>query len=474
MLSVREIDHSIELIALHEFNSDHYPYLLETVAQTENQQHFSLLFAYPGATLTLDNNAKLSFKESNQPVGQFTVSAEQLAQHNFLTLLNQWYEQEKIPHPLPHAAFNHLPFQGGWFLYLGYELAGVIESTLKLPNCDDGLPMAFATRIAAALIFDHRTRQLYAVAEKNSEHILDRINEDIKSLQIQKTSVNVPLTRYQRLIEDNPDEYIENVLRTKRYIKEGDVFQVNLSRQWQAYYQKAVINCEIYAALRKHNPAPFFGLAKYENKCVISSSPERLVKVCNNTVETRPIAGTWQRSGDLQDDLLFRQALLAHPKERAEHIMLIDLERNDLGKLCIPGSIVVNELMSVESYAHVHHIVSNIQGEIAQNMVPGKVIEAVFPGGTITGCPKIRCMEIIAELEKVGRGAYTGSMGYISLNGNIDLNILIRSLVISDNHIRFRAGAGIVADSNPNKELEETRHKAKGILLALEGSDQIH
>jgi anthranilate synthase component 1 len=184
-------------------------------------------------------------------------------------------------------------------------------------------------------------------------------------------------------------------------------------------------------------------------------------------IETRPIAGTRPREPQFGGDQALQDELLTHPKERAEHIMLIDLERNDLGRICVPGSVEVDELMVLESYAHVHHIVSNVRGTVREGVTPGEVIRAVFPGGTITGCPKVRCMEIIAELEGEGRGAYTGAMGYLNHNGDMDLNILIRTITQSGEKIQLRAGAGIVADSVAEKELEETHAKARGLLLAL-------
>lgn len=199
---------------------------------------------------------------------------------------------------------------------------------------------------------------------------------------------------------------------------------------------------------------------------ILSSSPERLVRVRDNVIETRPIAGTRPRGvGD--EDALLSQALLTHPKERAEHVMLIDLERNDLGRVCVPGTVQVDELMVLESYAHVHHIVSNVRGIKRPDVTPGQVIRAVFPGGTITGCPKVRCMEIIAELEQTARGPYTGAMGYLNLDGSMDLNILIRTLLVENGVAQFRVGAGIVADSVPDAELQETRAKARGLLRAL-------
>jgi len=244
------------------------------------------------------------------------------------------------------------------------------------------------------------------------------------------------------------------------------VFQVNLSRGWQARFDAPLDPAALYARLRQANPAPFAGLFAGEGWAVASSSPERLVAVHGRTVQTRPIAGTRPRfPGD--DDAARIRELVGHPKERAEHVMLIDLERNDLGRVCTPGSVEVDELMTVESYAHVHHIVSNVRGQLRPGATPGEVIAAVFPGGTITGCPKVRCMQIIAELEQVPRGAYTGAFGWLGRNGDMDLNILIRSAEVRGDTASFRTGAGIVVDSVPGRELDETRAKARGLLRAL-------
>jgi anthranilate synthase component 1 len=199
----------------------------------------------------------------------------------------------------------------------------------------------------------------------------------------------------------------------------------------------------------------------------MSSSPERLVNIRQGEVQSRPIAGTHPRGEDDETDRDLSRKMLAHPKERAEHIMLIDLERNDLGRVCQTGTVEVDELMVVETYEHVHHIVSNVRGRLRDDVTPVDVIRAVFPGGTITGCPKVRCMEIIAELEQHGRSFYTGSFGYLGIDGSMDLNILIRSMLLSGKQISFRTGAGIVADSMPDKELEETEDKARGLLRAL-------
>ena len=225
---------------------------------------------------------------------------------------------------------------------------------------------------------------------------------------------------------------------------------------------------EVYLRLCSSNPAPFAGLVRWGDVALISSSPERLLRIRDSVVSTRPIAGTRPRGDSNVIDSALSEELFAHPKERAEHVMLIDLERNDLGRICVPGSVGVDEFMVLESYAHVHHIVSNICGTLRTDVQPGDAIRAVFPGGTITGCPKVRCMEIISDLESQSRGAYTGSFGYLNCDGSLDLNILIRTMVMSGKSIEFKTGSGIVADSDPVLELAETRDKAKGLRLALQ------
>jgi anthranilate synthase component 1 len=243
-----------------------------------------------------------------------------------------------------------------------------------------------------------------------------------------------------------------------------------LSRQWRGRAQGVIDPVDLYRRLRSANPSPFAALLRYGAFSILSSSPERLLELRGGRAATRPIAGTRPRGATPAEDDALVGALLANEKERAEHVMLIDLERNDLGRVCEGGSVAVDEYMSVESYAHVHHIVSNVSGTLRAAATPVDAIRALFPGGTITGCPKIRCMQIIAELEGCGRGAYTGSIGYLSRNGDCDLNILIRTIAIHGSELCFRTGAGIVADSDPAQELAETRAKALGLLRALEAA----
>lgn len=443
---VRTSDRYDDLLPLHEANPDRYPYLLESVAKGSVHARYDILFAFPGQCLALNNNGK--FSDSDRGSG-------------FLEELDDWWMQESICDSTEPV----VPFSGGWFLFLGYELAGEIEPHLDLPPSPNRLPTAFATRVPAAIIRDHQTRKTLLVAECNQEKLLDLLADDLKSTT--GDSIRSGLQQEISIIEEPPQRYLHAVKQAKQYVIDGDIFQANLSRLWSGVLIENISSARLYRSLRRNNAAPFAGLVCFDDMAIISSSPERLVSVRNRVVETRPIAGTRPRNELKMQDQFNSSELLAHPKERAEHVMLIDLERNDLGRVCVPGSVEVNELMVLESFAHVHHIVSNVRGRLRPDITPGKVIRAVFPGGTITGCPKVRCMEIIAELEGEGRGAYTGSMGYLNRDGSMDLNILIRTMVLDKNRLSFRAGGGIVADSIPERELEETRAKARGMLLAL-------
>ena len=368
---------------------------------------------------------------------------------------------------LEPAAANGLPFSGGWLLYLGYELAGEIEPRLRLPVPKDG-PIASAMRVPAAIIHERNSSKSWLVAEAAFEPLLARMAHDLANVPT-LVSPSVPLVTG-GVVEEAPEKFLRSVERALEYIAAGDVYQANLSRAWQARLTAGVTPQHLYQRLRETNPAPFSGIVRLEGITIVSSSPERLVSVRDGRASTRPIAGTRPRGQTAAADVDLARELHSHPKERAEHVMLIDLERNDLGRICEAGTVKVDELMTIESYAHVHHIVSNVSGQLRASATPGEVLAAVFPGGTITGCPKVRCMEIIAELEGTARGAYTGSFGYLNRDGSMDMNILIRSLEVAGDQLTLRAGAGIVADSVPDRELAETRAKARGVLRAL-GSD---
>jgi anthranilate synthase component 1 len=317
------------------------------------------------------------------------------------------------------------------------------------------------------LIHDRTRDRVIAVAEEDSAHLLDRIEADARLAAAEPDAPDGGFC-VKSIREEDPDAYLERVRRGKEYVAAGDIYQTNLSRPWHVELDRDPDVGALYNRLCNTNPAPFAALTQWRGATIVSSSPERLLRVEGRRVDTRPIAGTRPRSRRPGDDVAEMAALVEHPKERAEHIMLIDLERNDLGRVCEAGTVRVDELMTIESYAHVHHIVSNVSGTLRSDVTPIEALRAVFPGGTITGVPKFRCMQIIAELEGVGRGAYTGSLGYLGRNGTMDLNILIRTMALMGRQIEFRAGAGIVADSEPQRELGETRAKARGLLAAFE------
>lgn len=445
-------DGVFDLLKLHQLDSTAYPFLLESVAQSQNisgastssdANQFDILFAFPQETLCLNN----------------PIEAEQFVQkfeHDFSSLKVESDEQSCLD----------LPFSGGWFSYFSYDYAEVIEPTLQLPQqTESSLPLASIVRVPSAFIYDKSNEALYMVTEVGFESHFDLMREAFEKCR--KAVLKISPFDILSQSEEPEDKYLDGIADIKEYILSGDIFQVNLSRQWSVSLSTddAV---SVYESLRNNNPAPFAALVDFGDWQIISSSPERLVRYQAPRVETRPIAGTRRRSEDLAKDCALVEELRQHPKEIAEHIMLIDLERNDLGRICQAGSVEVNELMVIETYEHVHHIVSNVRGHLKEGVSPLEVIHATFPGGTITGCPKVRCMEIIGELEQMPRLAYTGSLGYINRDGSLDFNILIRTMLKQGSDIQFRAGAGIVADSIAERELMESRHKAKGLIRALE------
>ena len=444
---IQPLPHPIDLLALQQSDPARFPLLMESTASGTAQGRWSLLLATNGRALRLEADGVVR-------------DAHGLAQDgSFLHALDAAWAAER----LPRSSGNPLPFRGGWALMLDYEVASQIEPVLPARARADGHPSALALRCPAAVLHDHHENASFVVAEAGDQALLDTL------IGLATARLPVPGADWVppvEVSEDAPQRFTEGVRRVIDYLHAGDVFQVNLSRRWCARFAAPVSPQALYAQLRRANPAPFAGLFSGHGRHVVSSSPERLVSVHAGHAQTRPIAGTRPRfEGD--DDAARIQELVGHPKERAEHVMLIDLERNDLGRICTAGSVVVDELMSVESYAHVHHIVSNVSGQLREEVTPGEVIAATFPGGTITGCPKVRCMQIISELEQVPRGAYTGAFGWLNRDGDLDLNILIRTAEVAGNEVSFRTGAGIVVDSDAQKELDETRAKARGLLRAL-------
>ncbi len=369
-------------------------------------------------------------------------------------------------HSAPCESPSDLPFTGGWLCALGYELGGLLEPSAGRVE-DAEFPAAWLARIPAAILFERASGRCLLVAEAGQGELFERMQADLASPPPPLAAI----PSLHALQEDEPALFLDGVARIQDYIRAGDVFQVNLSRGWRAEFAAPVPAAALFARLMQMNPAPFSALLQMDDWAIVSSSPERLVRLGRDgVIETRPIAGTHPRSEDATEDAALRARLEAHPKERAEHVMLVDLERNDLGRVCEPGSVEVAALMEIASYRHVHHIESTVRGRLRAGVTVYDALRAVFPGGTITGCPKLRTMQIIRELEQVPRRSYTGSVGYINRDGSFDFNILIRSFLLRGNTLGFRAGAGIVADSVAARELDETRAKARGLLRALEAA----
>ncbi len=345
---------------------------------------------------------------------------------------------------LKHGAFGFFSYDFGWEIE---DLPNLAKDDLQIPKLLFVVP-------ATLIIFDHLKQEI--------EILSDKPNEVVNSLEPRRSvsgSNTYTNSRGDPNLKSNlSKENFENIVKkAKEYIASGDIYQANLSQRFQTSINEHPF--ETYKRLRRINPSPFASYFDFGEIKLVSCSPERLIKLENGIAETRPIAGTRPATATPDE-------LLLDPKERAEHIMLVDLERNDLGKVCEYGTVHVNENMIIEKYSHVIHIVSNVIGKLRKDKDQFDLIQAMFPGGTITGCPKIRSMEIIEELEPVKRGPYTGSIGYI-MKDKIDLNITIRTIVVKKNAAYIQVGAGIVADSIPEKEYFETLHKAQAMFEAL-------
>lgn len=473
-------------------------FLLESVKGPEKIARYSfigfnpcLVFKVKNGVMEIDNNP-LSPPFSKGGKGGLTEKKiiSSIKPLNALKELVKTYRQKPFEY-LP-------PFQGGIAGILSYDFVQYLERLPGNAVDDISLPDAHFLMVDRLIAFDHlfkkcwiivcpgvedslrrggeRARVDWSENYDEAEYEINRIRKAMSNLSLVnshqslvKTNNQYPITNKQIEInyEMKKDDYMDIVKKTKEYIAAGDIFQANLSQRVSAYIGDKS-PWSLYRILSSINPSPFAAFIDFGDYQIISSSPERLLRVKDGIIETRPIAGTRPRGKDVREDELMRTELLLNEKERAEHIMLIDLERNDLGRVSDYGSVGVDEFMITEDYSHVIHIVSNVRGNLAGGKDCFDAIKAAFPGGTITGVPKVRCMEIIDELEPVKRGPYTGSIGYISFSGNMDLNIVIRTFVIKDEIAYVQAGAGIVADSDPEREYYETLKKAEALIKTLE------
>jgi len=375
------------------------------------------------------------------------------------------------------------PFQGGAAGLFCYDFVRYLEKVPRTTRDDLNIPDAHIFLYDRLLAVDHKEQRAWAIAAPGARaddrsdpgalyseaaeaafRLAEAASAPESPVVLRPKSDNKPIEIRHEMTEE---QYTSMVRRAKQYIAEGDIFQANLSLRLSAEIGERD-PWQLYLTLREINPSPFAGYLDMGDYAIASSSPERLVRVQDGTIDTRPIAGTRPRGQDSGEDDRMRAALLLNEKERAEHIMLIDLERNDLGRVCDYGSVSVDELMITEDYSHVMHIVSNVRGRLASGKDMLDAIRAAFPGGTITGVPKVRCMEIIDELEELRRGPYTGSFGYMGYSGNMDLNIVIRTFTVKDRRATVQAGAGIVADSDPVREYRESLKKAEALIRTLQ------
>jgi aminodeoxychorismate synthase component I len=449
-------------------------FLFESLKGPENIARYSFIGLDPYLIVKVKNNV-VEIECNNRK----TLSHRNPIQR--LRELVKAYKQQQVKE-LP-------PFQGGAAGMLSYDFVHYLEKLPATTTDDLGVPDAHFFMIDRLIAFDHVEKKSWIIVCPGARQTALGFSEITKSGDLLLAEAENVLEDIEKRIsfeetagegrpyhaalkgkiscETEKEKYIEMVKKAKEYIAAGDIFQANLSLRVSANIG-STDPCDVYAILRKINPSPFAAYMDFGDYHIASSSPERLVRVMGRVVDTRPIAGTRPRGRDVDEDEVMSADLLLNEKERAEHIMLIDLERNDLGKVADYGTINVDELMITEKYSHVIHIVSNVRGLLAEGKDCFNVIKAAFPGGTITGVPKVRCMEIIDELEQTRRGPYTGSVGYIGFNGNMDLNIVIRTFLIKEGRAYVQAGAGIVADSDPEREYYESLKKAEALIKTLE------
>jgi para-aminobenzoate synthetase component 1 len=396
---------------------------------------------------------------------------------NPLELLRQYIKNYQI-----ECGFKEVPFCGGCIGYFSYDLANFMEELPQMAEDDLNVSDIMLGFYNKSVIIDHMSRKIYAAGAScgmdlpKEEAAMENLNL-VKSMLYEAIRIkkNDNRKKEENSVPNkiksnfNKEDYIKMVERAREYIRNGDIFQVNLSQRFETDIENQPH--EIYFELRQKSPAPFSAFLNFDSVKIISTSPERFIKVEGERIETRPIKGTRPRGKDKDTDNAFKKELMESSKDRAELTMIVDLERNDLGRVCRFGSVVVEKHAEVEEYANVFHTVSTVSGKLKKGIDIIDCIYASFPGGSITGAPKIRSMEIIEELEPVKRNIYTGSIGYIGFDGVSDLNICIRTVLIKDNKAYFSVGGGIVWDSEPLKEYEETLHKGRKMIEVLNGEN---
>lgn len=452
---------------------ERFNFLFESVEQGENVGRYSFIGSSLPVYIKIKNryvefydNGKLECKETDDPIDQI---------------------KEKIEKFNPAKIDGLPPFWGGFVGYVSYDVIHFYEpvpdvkpDTLKLPDIYfflsdevvvfDNVNHSIKIIVSAILDENSSVEEKYYESISRIEKIEEKLSRDVK---INRLSVkNIKSVNIQEWKSNfKKEDFLKAVEKCKHYIKEGDIIQVVISQRFSKKLKTDPIN--VYRSVRAINPSPYLFYLDLRDIKLIGSSPEILVSVINGKILTKPIAGTRPRGKTVEEDRLLREELLNDEKERAEHLMLVDLARNDVGKVSEKGSVKVDRFMYIENYSHVMHIVSDVSGKLREGLHPLDVLKSVFPVGTVSGAPKVRAMQIIEELEPDKRGPYAGAVGYVSFDGNIDTAIAIRTAVVQKDNIYIQAGAGIVADSIPEREYEETVNKAKAMIKAVEIAEQV-
>lgn len=441
-----------------------YSYLFESVQGGEKWGRYSMIGLPCRKIVRVSGHEVTVIQEGDIPV-HLTVDDP-------LTWIEQLQEEYKVPEIEGMPRFN-----GGLVGYFGYDTIRYIEP--KLANCPNPDPLAVPDILLMVsdevVVFDNLAGKLYVIV--HADTAMDQaysIGQSRLDQLVEQLSHQVKHEMKSRALTVNEADFISGftqegfetaVAKAKEYIVDGDVMQVVLSQRLSVPFSAKPL--DLYRALRSLNPSPYMFYMDLGDFHVVGSSPEILTRLEDGEVTVRPIAGTRPRGKNEADDLALEKDLLADPKELAEHLMLIDLGRNDVGRIANTGSVELTDKMIIERYSHVMHIVSNVTGQLKENMNAMDVLRATFPAGTVSGAPKIRAMEIIDELEPVKRGVYAGAVGYLAWNGNMDTAIAIRTAVIKDNTLHIQAGAGIVHDSVPRNEWDETMNKGRAVFRAV-------
>ncbi|MFH1655907.1 MAG: anthranilate synthase component I [Candidatus Omnitrophota bacterium] len=463
-----------------------YAFLLESVEGEEKIARFSFLGDSPS----------IIFESRDRSIKITKIQNSKGSVKKFITRKDPLEEIKKLMKKYIFVPVKGLPrFCGGFVGYIGYDMVRFFEPRLqknRSKNIDDlKLPDAVFVLADTMVIFDHLNNKIKVVScafiddksKNNPEKISDIYNSTVgkidelinrlrRPINLEVSAIAGRQTKYNLDSNFSKKEFENIVRKAKDYIQKGEIIQTVLSQRFHLKLKTSAF--DIYRALRNINPSAYMYFLDFDNLDVIGSSPELLIRCEDRVVQTRPIAGTRHRGKNKTEDKRLAKDLLNDAKEKAEHIMLVDLGRNDLGRVCKKSTVKVNEFMKIEKYSHVMHIVSNVKGILSKNKDIYDLLRATFPAGTVSGAPKIRAMEIIDELENIKRGPYAGCVGYFSFSGNLDTCITIRTIIVKDKNAYIQAGAGIVADSKPEKEYFETVNKAKAQICAIGLAKNFH